>query len=200
MGSTRRSFLKESAAAVTAAGIFTGPTAELLAQATPAKQPLSQQTLQAIGEVVLPSSELGKDGVGKVLAGFQTWLDGFEPVAELDHPYLSSSEIQYGPPDPRPRWQAQLQALELEAQKKYGSSFGALGPHERRQMIERAMRDDRLDRLPPAADAHHVATGMLAYFYATPEATDLCYEAAIGRFGCQGLEAGAQKPAPRSRR
>jgi hypothetical protein len=200
MASTRRRFLKDSAAAVTAAGVFSAPAAELLRQTAPTKQLVSQQTLQAVGEVVLPSSELGKDGIGKVVAGFQTWLDGFEPVAELDHPYLSSSEIQYGPPDPRPRWQTQLEALELEAQKKYGSSFGALGPRERRQMIERAMRDDRLDRLPPTAEAHHVATGLLAYFYATPEATDLCYEAAIGRFGCQGLEAGAQKPSARSRR
>jgi hypothetical protein len=180
--------------------MFTAPAAELFGQAERAKQPISQQVLRAVGEVVLPTSELGKDGIDKVVSGFQSWLDGFQPVAELDHPYLSSSEIQYGPPDPRPRWQAQLEAFELEAQKKYGGGFVELGIRERRQMIEHGMRDDRLDRLPAPAEAHHVATGLLAYFYATPEATDVCYDAAIGRFGCQGLEAGVQKPSARQRR
>jgi hypothetical protein len=200
MATSRRRFLKESAAAVTAAGIFPAPAAELLGQAQRPKQALPQDTLRSIGDVALPASELGKDGIAKVVAGFQTWLDGFEPVAELDHPYLSSSEIQYGPPDPRPRWQAQLEALELESQKKYGVGFAQIGIRERRQMLERGMRDDRLDRLGPVAEANHVAVALLAYFYATPEATDLCYDAAISRWGCQGLEAGVQKPSSRQRR
>jgi hypothetical protein len=198
MGTTRRRFLKESAAAVTAAGMFGGAAVEPPEQ-TARKSALPPQILLAVADVVLPASELGKDGVAGVVSGFQAWLDGFEPVAELDHPYLSSSEIQYGPPDPRPRWQSQLDGLEIEAQKKYGGGFTTLGIRERRQMIERAMRDDRLDRLPVIAEAHHVATALLSYFYATPEATDLCYEATIGRFGCQGLEAGVQKPVSRRR-
>jgi hypothetical protein len=121
-------------------------------------------------------------------------MDGFEPVAELNHPYLSSSEIQYGPPDPRPRWQSQLEGLELESQKKYAMAFAQLGIRERRQMIERAIRDDRLDRLPPTAEAQHVAVALAAHFYASADATDLCYNAAIQRWGCHGLEAGAVKP------
>src|SRR5437867_2683704 len=111
MKSTRRRFLKQSAAALTAAGALPVPV-ELFAQAQRAKPAIPQESLLALAEVVLPVSELGKEGTAKVLSGFQAWLDGFEPAAELDHPYLSSSEIQYGPPDPRPRWQAQLEALD----------------------------------------------------------------------------------------
>src|ERR1043166_7516145 len=169
MKTTRRGFLKQSAAAVA----LPVPM-ELLGQAQRTKPSMPQQTLEAVAEIVLPVSELGKDGLAKALAGFQSWSDGFEPVAELDHPYLSSSEIQYGPPDPRPRWQAQLEALDIEAGKKYGTGLAQLATRERRQMIERAIRDDRLDRLPATAEAHHVAVALASYFYSTSDATDLC--------------------------
>lgn len=195
MKNSRREFLKDSAAAITAVG---APKA-WIAQAPRPKPPLTTAVLQAIAEVVLPATALGSDGISKVLTGFRSWLDGFEPVAEMDHPYLTSSEIRYGPPDPGPRWQSQLEALDLEAQKKYGNGFAQLGLRERRQMIELAMREDRLDRLPATADAHHIAVALVSYFYSTPDATDLCYEASIRRWGCGGLEAGVQKPAPRGR-
>ena len=189
MNNSRRRFLKQSVGAVAGAGV----SIELAGQR--GKQPLNTATLQAVAEIVLPAGELSKEGIAKAISGFQSWMDGFEPVAELNHPYLSSSEIQYGPPDPRPRWQSQLEGLELESQKKYAMAFAQLGIRERRQMIERAIRDDRLDRLPPTAEAHHAAVALAAHFYASADATDLCYNAAIQRWGCHGLEAGAVKPA-----
>ena len=56
--------------------------------------------LHAFAEAVLPA-EIGADGVRDALRDFVTWMNGFEPVAELPHPYLSSVEVQYGPPHPR---------------------------------------------------------------------------------------------------
>jgi hypothetical protein len=197
MQSTRRRFLKQSVAAATA---VLPASAEVFAQGRTASSAQSHNVLRAVAEIVLPVSELHQDGIDRVLAGFQSWQDGFEPVAEMDHPYLTSSEIQYGPADPRPRWQAQLEALELEAQKKYGFAFAKLEARDKRQMIERAMRDDRLDRLPNVAEAHHIAVALAAYFYGTSEATDLCYDAEIGRWGCHGLEAGVPEPQRRQRR
>jgi len=199
MKKSRRHFLKQSVAAITAAGASPAAGLELVGQPQRPKQALSGAVMQAIAEVVLPVTELGDDGIRKVVSGFQSWLDGFEPVAELDHPYLSSSEIQYGPPDPRPRWQAQLEGFDLEAEKKYGSAFAQLRTQDRRLMIERAIRDERSDRLPSVAEAHHVAVALLAYFYSTPAATDMCYDAMIERWGCHGLETGTQKPASRGR-
>lgn len=193
----RRKFLKQSVAALSALGLpaCRGVSSDALARAA-----LRVETLQALGEVVLPAAELKPQGVTRIVAGFEEWLREFEPVAEMDHPYLDSSEIRYGSADPGPRWQSQLDALEMEAQKKYSKSFRELDRAVRRELVERQIRNDRLDRLPAIAEAQHVALGLLAYFYSTPEANDLCYEAAIERWACRGLETAPQKPAPLSKR
>jgi gluconate 2-dehydrogenase subunit 3-like protein len=169
-------------------------------QARRSRTPLSKDVLQAVAEVVLPATELKPEGVVRVVADFQKWLGEFEPVAEQDHPYLTSSDIVYGPSDPRGRWQAQLEALDIEAQKELGKTFQSLSVADRRRAIERAIRNERLDRLPAIAEGSHVAIGLAAFFYTTPEANDLCYEAAIGRARCRGLESGPQKPTVLSKR
>ena len=196
MKPSRRRFLKHSVAAVTAVGVPV--VAE--PQARRSRIPLSKDVLQAVAEVVLPASELKTDGLVRIVGDFQKWLDEFEPVAEQDHPYLTSSDIVYGPSDPRGRWQAQLEALDIEAQKELGKTFQSLSVTDRRRAIERAIRNERLDRLPAVAEVSHVAIGLAAFFYSTPEANDLCYEATIGRTRCRGLESGPQKPTVLSKR
>lgn len=194
---SRRRFLKQSVAALSAVGLPAYSKAR--GQVEGGKRPLAPEVLRSMAEVVLPSSELKAEGIARVVSEFESWLDGFEPVAELDHPY-GSPEILYGPPDPWPRWQSQLEALELEAQKKHGTSFQKLAGSEKRRLVERQLRAERLERLPDPAEAHHVAVGLLAYFYSTPEANDLCYEATIGRWNCRGLDSGPAKPARLSKR
>ncbi len=196
---SRRSFLKNSAGAIAAIGT-PGVAITGEAQSRPPKTPLAKDVLQAVGEVMLPQSALKPEGVARVIGDFQKWLDGFEPVAEQDHPYLTSSEIVYGPPDPRGLWQSQLEALDLESRKELGKPFRNLSLQERRRMIERALRAERLDRLPAPAEATHVAIGVAAFFYSTSEANDLCYETSIGRWQCRGLDSSTQKPAPLSSR
>lgn len=186
----RRAFLKQSAAIVSGLTLSScdstrpaGPTA------------LDARMLEALGESVLPASTLGASGVARVVADFEKWLQGFEPVAERDHGYLTS-EIEYGPPDPAPRWRSQLEALELECQKRHGKSFAELQAKERQVLLRKQIRRDPLDRLPDAAEARHVAVGLLAHFYTTPEANDLCYQAEIAQYSCRGLQSAPGKPAP----
>ena len=194
---SRRRFLKNSVGALTAMGMPIVAESQARRQT---KTPLTKDVLQAVAEVVLPASELKSDGVTRVVADFQKWVDDFEPVAEQDHPYLSSSDIVYGPADPRGRWQAQLEALEIESQKELGKPFRNLSVAERRRAIERAIRAERLDRLPTPAEAPHIAIGVVAFFYSTSEANDICYESAIGRWNCRGLDSGPRKPAAITKR
>ncbi len=42
----------------------------------------------------------------------------------------------------------------------------------------------------------HVAVGLLAYFYATPAATDLAYRAKISRHTCRPLAYASRRPRP----
>jgi hypothetical protein len=154
-------------------------------------------TLDALGSIVLPEKSLGSEGVKKVVAGFRKWLEGFEPVAELDHVYIATDEILYGPPDPQPAFRAQLEALDLESEKKHDASFHAI-PREAQEAILRRQLPPKLDAdLPEPARAPHVAIGLLAYFYQTSEANDLCYERAIEKTTCRGVESGAIEPPAR---
>jgi hypothetical protein len=156
---------------------------------------LDRATLEALGRVVLPATALGDAGITPAIDDFLAWLDAFEPVTELDHPYYSS-DINYGPPDPAPLWGAQLEALDIEARRRFDTDFSALEEGRRRFVLLRQLPQHVPAELPFAANAPHVAIGLLAWFYATPEANDLALEAKVGRESCRGLETGPDEPAP----
>jgi len=157
---------------------------------------IERTTLEALGRIVLPKRALGDEGVSSVLDGFRDWLSGFEAVAELDHPYLWTDEIAYGPPDPAPIWTSQLEALELEANKRHDKRYSDLSSEEQRMILDRHLPKHFDPDLPDAGSAPHVAIGILAYFYRTSHANDLGYGAAIEKQTCRGLDTGPDEPAP----
>lgn len=147
--------------------------------------------LEALGDAVLPS-ELGADGVARAAQEFQRWMDGYQPAAEANHGY-GTGRIEQLPADPRPRWRSQLATLDANA-RRAGPSFSAL-PRERRQALVRAaLQNERGDGLPDPLLARHVALALLAHFYDSAAATDLCYDAQIGRQQCRPLSAQRQQP------
>ena len=194
----RRLFLKKSATLVSglAAASCAPPREAAPLEASTSLDSLERTTLDALGRVVLPKEALGEQGVSRVLDDFVKWLDAFEPVAELDHHYLWNDEIAYGPPDPSPNWRSQLEALELEAQKRHGSSFSAVDVPLQEAILHRQLPREMPQNLPYAGDAPHVAIGLLAYFYRTSEANDLGYGAAIEKQTCRGLDTSPDEPKP----
>ena len=190
---TRRRFLKGSA------GVVAGATLGACVQEAPPEsnqqEGLDQALLDAVAMLVLPISALGDAGIKRVTSDFVNWLDGFDPVAELNHPYYSA-EITYGPPDPEPLWGAQLRALDIEAQNRFGQSFVEISQKQQQFILERQLPDNQPQEMPYAGDAPHVAIGLVAYFYATSEANDLCLNARVGRQTCRGLATSPDKPAP----
>ena len=196
MSDTRRDFLKHTALALTTLAGPRSAAAQATAASASSATELDAALLRAIGEVALPS-ELDARAVEAVVKEFQQWLDGFEPVAELEHGY-GTDQIRYGPPHPRPRWQSQLEALELEARKRFGIGFAALPAEERRSMVRREVAQEQAGMPAPAA-AQHVATGLIAFYFTSPAALDLCYGAQIGQYGCRGLASAGERPAPLQR-
>lgn len=188
-GPDRRTFLKGTALAASA--LAAGCRID---SAQEAPGVLQMDLLRALADVVLPS-ELEEEGRERVVAGFETWLREYEPVPELLHGY-GSQEIRYGPPDPKPRWTAQLEALDLEARQRHGAGFAELGAAERRALIERSLSGApaSLPDRAGALEAEHVALGILGYFFGSPEATDLCYGRRIGGLGCRPLGASPERP------
>ncbi len=188
--SSRRVFLTSSGAIAAAVAV---PAA---AQPAARGRVLDLPLLEAVAAAVLPE-EIGAEGVREALRDFVRWLDGFRPVAELTHPYLSSDEVRYGPADPAPMWNAQLEALDLLAKRRHQRGFRELPVALRREVLA-----TELDRLAPRGDlpapaaAAHVAVGLLAHYAGRPATADLAYGARIGAQGCRDLPSGAERPPP----
>ncbi|MFQ5704489.1 MAG: hypothetical protein ACE5HT_10765 [Gemmatimonadales bacterium] len=190
---TRRGFLGSVAAAVPVAAAARGkPTNST--RAGQAQGPLAPQLLGALGYAVLPSA-LGPDGVERVITAFQHWLRQYEPNAEMLHGY-GTGEIAYSPDSPTPRWQSQLLTLDTISNQQFGVALGDLQREQLRQLVRTAIEHDRLDPLPSPSRARHVAVALLAFFYTTPEATDICYRATIGKNGCRPLAELSKRPEP----
>ena len=191
---SRRRFLKTSGAVVAAVAAPAGAAAKAEQEGQSLSLSLDLPLLHAFAEAVLPE-EIGAEGVREALRDFVTWMNGFEPVAELPHPYLSSVEVQYGPPHPAPRWASQLQALDLLATKAHGSGLADLPVDRRRELIAADLeRHDAGADLPRPAYAGHVAVGLLARFYSRPRAADLAYGVRINARACRDLPSGAVMP------
>jgi hypothetical protein len=153
--------------------------------------------LGALGDAVLPA-ELGAEGVTRAVDAFQRWMDGYRPGAEANHGY-GTGRIERLAADPRPRWTAQLTALDADA-RRGGASFIALSRERRQAAVRAALAGERGESLPSPLAARHVALALLAHFYESPAATDLCYESEIGRQQCRPLAAQARQPVALARR
>jgi len=156
------------------------------------------RVLRALAEVVLPA-ELGDDGIERATRAFQEWIAGYRAGAELVHGY-GTSRLRFSGPTPATRWSAQLDALETSARRRHGASFADLAREPRLTLVREELATDRMERLPSVAQARHVALALLAHFYDSPAATDLCYEARIARNACRPLAESPRRPVPLARR
>ena len=158
----------------------------LHAQAAAALDPAR---LRALARAVLPE-ELGDAGIERVTASFERWLAGYREGVELLHGY-GTGEIRVTGPSPALRWAGQLHAL--------GEDFTTLAPAARQDRVRAALNGTRLAGMPAIDRAPHLAVGLLAFYCGLPEATDLCYQAQIGRNRCRPLAASSGAPLPLAR-
>lgn len=151
-------------------------------------------TLDALAECVLPSA-LGKVGISREAAAFRDWGAGYHEGAEINHGY-GTSRLRATGPTPVTKWATQLDELDSAARTKYQHGFRELSVAQRQELVRAALQGQRLDRMPSVADANHVALALLAHFYESSAAADLCYESMIGKATCRPLSASARKPLP----
>ena len=151
-------------------------------------------TLHALAEAVLPS-ELGRARVAAVVTDFQRWMGEYRAGAELVHPY-GTSALERAGPTPAPRWARQLDMLDAAARRAHRRPFAALSVTDRRAIVQADPEMLKADRIPPIARAPHVALALLASFYGSSMATDLCYQSVILRQNCRPLAASPRRPLP----
>lgn len=137
--------------------------------------------LRKLAAVVLPS-ELGADGVSRTTAAFEQWVRDYRPGAEMDHGY-GFTRLRSKPPSPVPAYLQQLRALNLSGDAA-----------AQRAAVEGALQQANIANLPQTPDGRHIAADLIAFYFRSSEANDLCYRAHIGRDECRGLPGSEKEP------
>lgn len=147
------------------------------------------QTLAALAAIVLPS-EVGPEGARAIARNFERWVREYRPGAEMDHGY-GFTRLRNKPASPAPAYLRQLESL--------GPALTGADPAAARRAVESALDEARITDLPRTPDGRHVASDLMAFYFRSSDANDLCYRAAIGRDKCRGLAGSDNPPAELAR-
>jgi len=142
--------------------------------------------VRALAAVALPS-ELGAEGVDRVAADFGRWVREYRPGAEMDHGY-GFTRIRRKPTSPVPGYLRQL--ADLRAVLLTGDG------EQKRAAVRAALEQAKVTDLPRTPGSQHVAADLMAFYFRSSDANDLCYRAAIGRDLCRGLKGSDYPPPP----
>ena len=149
------------------------------------------ETVSAIAAIVLPADADRAAAVRK----FTEWIANYREGADTDHGY-GNTRVRATGPSPARNYGAQIAALESAARAANAAGFAKAPLDARRAIIERAIAEAKIERLPSRPTGGHVATDLMGHYFASSPASDLCYGVAIGRDQCRGLQGSDKAPAP----
>ena len=112
----------------------------------------------------------------------------------MSHGY-GHPRLQKSGPSPVPAYVAQLATLDADARAK-GGRWPTLDVETRRALLDAALKKAGVKALPPRPMGQHVAADLMAFFFRSTEANDLCYGAQIQREVCRPIEVTTKRPAP----
>jgi hypothetical protein len=185
----RRQALKTLA---TAAAALPLSRVELRADELPADQVF---VLRDIAATVLPSV-LGRKGQDEAVDNFLRWIREYKEGVALSHGYGEPRLVKSGP-SPAPGYSKQITTLQQAAQAR-GGRFGALPIEVRRELIDAAFKAADVRNLPGRPDGKHVVADLMAHYFRSSGANDLCYNARIGRNTFRAIRVTTVRPPPLS--
>ena len=160
---------------------------------TPSWSSVDAERIRVLADVVLPR-EIGSDGRARIVTNFLTWLQEYRAGVDTDHGY-GFPRLRRTASSPAAKYPLQLDALEAEARKR-GHEFKDSTPADQHAIVEASIAAAKIERLPSRPDGGHIATDLMAFFFHSVEANDLCYRARIGRDTCRALDGSSDRPAP----
>lgn len=169
-----------------------GWSAEALARMDdlPADQVLA---LRDIAATVLPSA-IGRNGQDEAVDQFLRWIREYKEGVALSHGYGEPRLVKSGP-SPAAGYSQQISALQQAAQAR-GGRFGALSLAIRRELLDAAFKGADVRNLPGRPDGKHVVSDLMAHYFRSSGANDLCYNARIGRNTYRAIRVTTVKPQP----
>jgi hypothetical protein len=150
-------------------------------------------SLHDIAPTVLPSS-LGSAKTRAIVDKFVVWARDYREGVPLAHGYGHPRLIRSGP-SPVPKYLTQIADLETAARDK-GGSWATLDLEARRALLDAAFTKAGVRNLPPRPSGQHVVCDLMAFYFRSSEANDLCYDASIQRQICRPIAITTKRPAP----
>ena len=183
----RREALQTLATAAAALPLLRVP---LQAQELSADQVL---VLRDVAATVLPSG-LGPKGQDDAVDNFLRWIRDYKEGVPLSHGYGDPRLVKSGP-TPARGYPAQIASLATAA-KARGGRFGALPIDDRRRLLDEAFKAAGVQNLPQRPDGKHVVADLMAHYFRSSAANDLCYNARIGRNTYRAIRVTTVRPQP----
>lgn len=149
--------------------------------------------LRDVATTVLPST-IGAKGQDEAVDNFLRWLRDYKEGVPLSHGYGEPRLVRSGP-SPAPGYGAQIAALQRAAGER-GGRFGALPLDARRAILDTAFKQAGIQNLPARPDGQHVITDLMAHYFRSSAANDLCYNARIGRHTFRAIRVTTVRPQP----
>ena len=149
--------------------------------------------LHAIAPTVLPAS-LGAAQLRGIVDKFVQWTRGYREGVAMSHGY-GHPRLQKTGASPVPGYVAQLAALDAGARAK-GGRWPTLDLETRRALLDAAFSKAGVRNLPPRPIGQHVAADLMAFYFRSSEANDVCYSAMIQREVCRPIAVTIQRPKP----
>jgi len=151
--------------------------------------------LRDIAATVLPSA-IGRKGQDEAVDNFLRWIREYKEGVALSHGYGEPRLVKSGP-SPAPGYSKQITALQQAAQAR-GGRFGALPVDVRRELLDAAFKAADIRNLPGRPDGKHVVADLMAHYFRSSGANDLCYNARIGRNTFRAIRVSTVRPQPLS--
>ncbi len=149
--------------------------------------------LRDVATTVLPSA-IGAKGQDEAVDNFLRWLRDYQEGVPRSHGYGEPRLVRSGP-SPAPGYGAQVAALQQAATAR-GGRFGALPLDARRAILDTAFNQAGIQNLPSRPDGKHVIADLMAHYFRSSAANDLCYNARIGRNTYRAVRVTTVRPQP----
>src|SRR5438093_6134511 len=128
--------------------------------------------LREIAATVLPAS-IGAARIDATVETFVAWTRGYREGVATAHGY-GHPRLQKTGASPVPGYNAQLAALDAGARAK-GERWSTLDLETRRALLDAAFSKAGVRNLPPRPIGQHVAADLMAFYFPSSEANDVCY-------------------------
>ena len=149
--------------------------------------------LRDVAGTVLPSA-IGRKGQDEAVDNFLRWIRDYKEGVPLAHGY-GEPRLEKSGPSPAPGYAKQIASLQAAA-KMRGGRFGALPLEDRRALLDEAFKAADVRNLPGRPDGKHIVADLMAHYFRSSAANDLCYNARIGRQTYRAIRVTTVRPQP----